>query len=56
MIEGRAPRASGDMALHVLEVMETILRAAETGTAQATPSMITQPKELREDEAVSLLS
>ena len=26
IIEGRAPRASGDLALHVLEVMEAILR------------------------------
>ena len=56
VIEGRAPRASGDLALHVLEVMEAILRAGETGTAQVIPGTITQPKELREDEAKSLLA
>ena len=54
--EGRAPRASGDLALHVLEVMEAILRAGETGAAQVIPSTILQPKELREDEAKSLLA
>ena len=56
VIEGRTPRASGDLALHVLEVMETILRAAETGTAQAVPGVIAQPAELNEDEARSLLA
>ncbi len=54
--EGRAPRASGDLALHVLEVMEAILRAGETGAAQVIGSMIPQPQELREDETTSLLS
>ena len=54
VIEGRAPRASGDLALHVLEVMEAILRAGETGTAQTVPVMITQPTELSEEEARSL--
>ena len=56
MIEGRAPRASGDLALHVLEVMEAILRAGETGTAQLVPIMVPQPAELGEDEARSLLA
>ncbi|MGR4842258.1 Gfo/Idh/MocA family protein [Rhizobium sp. LARHSG275] len=56
IIEGRAPRASGDLALHVLEVMEAILRAGETGTAQTIPGIVAQPKELREDEARSLLA
>jgi len=54
VIEGRAPRASGDLALHVLEVMEAILLAGETGTAQTVPVMITQPTELNEEEAQSL--
>lgn len=54
VIEGRAPRASGELALHVLEVMEAILRAGETGTAQAVPGMITQPTELSEEEARGL--
>jgi len=56
VIEGRAPRASGDLALHVLEVMEAILLAGETGTAQTVPVMITQPTELNEEEAQSLLA
>jgi predicted dehydrogenase len=56
LIEGRAPRASGDLALHVLEVMEAILRAGETGIAQAVPGTIAQPRELGETEARSLLA
>lgn len=56
IVEGRSPRASGDLALHVLEVMEAILRAGETGTAQAIGSKVMQPKELKEDEARSLLA
>jgi predicted dehydrogenase len=56
VIAGRAPRASGDLALHVLEVMEAILRAGETGTAQVIPGTVAQPRELREDEAKSLLT
>ena len=54
--EGRAPRASGELALHVLEIMEAILSAGETGTAQLIPGTIPQPAELREDEAKSLLA
>lgn len=54
--EGRAPRASGELALHVLEVMEAILRAGETGTAQVVGGTIAQPAELGEDEARSLLA
>ncbi|MGO7581898.1 Gfo/Idh/MocA family protein [Rhizobium ruizarguesonis] len=56
IIEGRAPRTSGDLALHVLEVMEAILRAGEIGVAQTIPGIVAQPKELREDEARSLLA
>jgi predicted dehydrogenase len=56
IIESRAPRASGDLALHVLEVMEAILRAGETGIAQTIAGIVAQPKELREDEARSLLA
>lgn len=56
IIEGRPPRASGDLALHVLEVMEAILRAGETGVAQTIAGIVAQPKELREDEARSLLA
>lgn len=56
LIEGRPPRASGDLALHVLEVMEAILRAGETGAAQVVPDRTPQPKDLSEDEATSLLA
>ena len=54
--EGRAPRASGGLALHVLEIMEAILRAGETGGAQIIAGTIAQPSELREDEAARLLA
>jgi predicted dehydrogenase len=54
--EGRAPRASGDLALHVLEVMEAILTAGETGSAQMIVGAASQPKELGEDEAKRLLA
>lgn len=55
LAEGRRPRASGDLALHVLECMAAILRAAETGAAQAVANPCPQPPELSEDEARSLL-
>ena len=54
--ENRAPRASGELALHVLDVMEKILLAGETGTAQVVDSMIAQPAQLSEGEAQSLLA
>lgn len=56
IVEGRAPRASGTLALHVLEVMEAILRAGETGVGQTIAGKTEQPRELREDEARSLLA
>ncbi|MFO1208871.1 MAG: Gfo/Idh/MocA family oxidoreductase [Amaricoccus sp.] len=54
--EGRPPRASGELALHVLEVMQAILRAGETGTAQTIVETVPQPAELTEEEARSLLA
>ena len=54
--ENRAPRASGELALHVLDVMEKILLAGETGTPQVVDSMIAQPAQLSEGEAQSLLA
>jgi hypothetical protein len=36
--------------------MEAILRAGETGTAQLIPRTASRPKELREDEARSLMA
>jgi len=54
--EGRAARASGALALHVLEVMEAVLRAGETGSAQDISGSVAQPADLGEDEARSLLA
>jgi len=54
--EGRTPRASGDLALHVLEIMESTLRAGETGQAQPVTGTVAQPRELGEDEAETLLA
>ena len=54
--ERRALRASGELALHVLEVMEKILFAGETGTAQTIDSTVVQPAPLSESEALSLLA
>ncbi len=56
LVEGRPARASGALALHVLEIMEAILRAGETGSAQSIPGGLSQPAELREEEAESLLA
>lgn len=55
LIEHRAPRASGNLALHVLDIMEAILRAGETGNAQTIDAAFVQPLALSEDEAISLL-
>ena len=56
IVEGRPPRASGDLALHVLDIMESILRAGETGTAQLIETQLAQPSEFTETEARSLLA
>jgi hypothetical protein len=56
IVERRTPRASGDLALHVLEVMEAILQAGETGAAQTVRGATAQPSELTEDEARRLLA
>ncbi|ATU90315.1 Gfo/Idh/MocA family protein [Phyllobacterium zundukense] len=51
---GGKPRASGDLALHVLEVMEAILEAGATGKAIDIPGSGVQPAALPEDEAAAL--
>ena len=53
---GRAPRASGDLALHVLEIMEAILASGENRSAVFIAGAATQPPSLGEDEARSLLA
>lgn len=55
LIEGRAPRASGDLALHVLEVMEAILTAGETSETVMIEPVDCQPRALGEAEAEELL-
>lgn len=56
IVEGRPARASGDLALHVLDIMEAILRAGETGAAQLIDGPSAQPSEFTETEARSLLA
>ena len=52
--EGRAPRASGTLALHVLEIMEAILATAETGKAMSVEGTIDQPMMFSEQDAAML--
>lgn len=56
IVEGRPARASGALALHVLEVMEAILTAGATGQARVIAGTVAQPRQLFEDEAESLLA
>lgn len=53
--DGRKPRASGELALHVLEVMHAILHAGETGTAELVSGTVEQPAALSEEEVRSFL-
>jgi predicted dehydrogenase len=43
IVDGTPPRASGDLAFHVLDVMECLLRAAETGTSVQIGSTCERP-------------
>lgn len=54
--EGRAPRASGDLALHVLDIMEAILASGESQQSITIDGTFQQPPLLGEDEARSLLA
>jgi predicted dehydrogenase len=54
--DGRSPRASGDLALHVLEVMEAILASGENGQSVRIAASLAQPSLLGEDEARSFLA
>lgn len=55
LLTGGKPRASADLALHVLEVMEAILHAGETGNAQIINATDCQPSQLLEDDAKCLM-
>ena len=54
LAEKRAPRASGRLALHVLEVLEAMLEAGASGTARMIETQVAQPAALGEEEARSL--
>jgi predicted dehydrogenase len=54
--EDRPPRASGDLALHVLEIMEAILQSGESRQSISIGVQFTPPPRLDEDEARSLLA
>ncbi len=50
-----SPRASGELALHVLEVMEAILRAAATRSSIEISDDLSRPAALSEDDAAALV-
>ena len=52
---GRAPRASGSLALHVLDILGAILRSGESGEAITLDTRADQPAVLQEDEAKAFL-
>jgi predicted dehydrogenase len=56
LVEARRPRASGDVALHVLKVMEAILVAARTGVAQEVVGEVDRLAPLTEEQARRLLA
>ncbi len=51
-----APRASGDLALHVLEIMEAILASGEAGVSISLNSRVAQPDLLTDTQARALLN
>ncbi|RWO77139.1 MAG: Gfo/Idh/MocA family oxidoreductase [Mesorhizobium sp.] len=53
---GRKPRASGDLALHVLEIMEAILASGESRESVAVNATVDQPPRFQDAEAASLLA
>lgn len=50
IVSGRNPRANGDMALHVLEIMHGIHRSSETGMHYIMESTCEQPSLLIEEQ------
>ena len=54
--EGRPSRASGELALHVLEIMEDILLSGESRQSVRIDTQFTPPPRLDEDEARSFLA
>jgi predicted dehydrogenase len=56
ILDARKPRASGRLALHVLEVMHAIRKAGETGAAELVPGSVEQPEALSEEEVRNFLA
>lgn len=54
LASGRPPRASGRLALHVLEVLEAIITSGETGRPVDLTTTVAQPAALGEGEARAL--
>ncbi len=54
--EGRPARTEGELALHVLDIMEAILHSGETRSAVELSTRTARPESLGEDEARSLLA
>jgi predicted dehydrogenase len=52
----RAPRASGALALHVLDILDAILRSGESGAPVVIKTSADQPPVLKEDEARAFLA
>ncbi len=52
--EGRPARASGALALHVLDILEGMLRSGASGEAVILETSVDQPAALSENEAASL--
>lgn len=55
VLDGRPHRCNGDMALHVVEVMTSILRAGETGAAVTMVTTCERPESLDSAAAQALL-
>ena len=54
LAEGRGPRASGSLALHVLDIMEAVLDSAVSGGSRDIAGRVEQPEPFTEAEATSL--
>jgi predicted dehydrogenase len=50
LANGRTPRASGDLACHVVDVIESLVNAARAGRSVALTSTCTPPEPLSDDE------
>ena len=52
--EGSSPRASGELALHVLEILEGMLEAGSSGSPVLLPERLVRPASLPEADAEAL--